>query len=232
MSAPAAAQHLHPRHAYEANRARIASLCAAARPIMPGDAAALYLQRSGARPDADGVWPAALRMHLALEYWFTAPACPPACRGHYPALLAAMEVDTYPQGLRGLPVSHTVALQRIYLTPAGDLAPVPRPIKRTAAAGRALAASVRLAPHQSGSEWLGVAVGVVRALRLGAATRLPVWAVPGAAELAHFRWPRTARRLYVFTDPADAAQWQAAAELCRQASACGLCAEAIAAHLD
>lgn len=225
--------HAHAaRHAYEANRARIASLWAAARPIMPGAAAALYLQRQGVQPGADGTWPGALRLHPALDYWYTAPACPPACRGHYPALLVPLEVDTYPEGVRCAPVPHVVALQRFYLTPVGELAPVPQPIKRTGAAGQGLGASARLAPVLPGSAGQGVAVGLHQALRLGAATRLPVWAVPDAAALAKFRWARTTPRLYVFVDPDEPAQWRAAAELCRMASACGLQTNTVGARLD
>lgn len=41
-----------PRHAYESNRARIAELWSEARPIVPGDAADLYLRQSGALPAA------------------------------------------------------------------------------------------------------------------------------------------------------------------------------------
>ena len=51
------------RHAYEVNRARIASLWAEARPVSADDAAGRYLARSGA---AQGTWPAALRLHPAL----------------------------------------------------------------------------------------------------------------------------------------------------------------------
>ena len=52
------------RHAYEVNRARIASLWAEARPVSADDAAGRYLARSGVAVEA---WPQALRLHSALD---------------------------------------------------------------------------------------------------------------------------------------------------------------------
>lgn len=207
------------RHAYEVNRARIASLWAEARPVSADDAAGRYLARSGV---ALGAWPQALRLHPALDYWHMQADRKPACLGRFPALLALFEVDTYPRGLQGAPVPHAVALQRIYLAADGSLAPVPAPVKLTGKAGPALGACARLAPADSASRVMGMAVGIATALRIAQAARMPVWAVPDAALLAHARWPRGLRSLHVFVDTRDPGQWRSAAELARKASACGL----------
>ena len=207
------------RHAYEVNRARIASLWAEARPVSADDVAGRYLARSGA---AQGTWPAALRLHPALDYWHMQADRKPVCLGQFPALLALFEVDTYPQGLRCAPVPQAVALQRIYLAADGALAPVPAPVKLTGKAGPALGACARLAPADSTSRVMGMAVGIAPALRIAQAARMPVWAVPDAALLANARWPRGLHRLHVFIDAHDPGQWRGAAELARKASACGL----------
>lgn len=208
------------RHAYEANRARIAGLWAEARPVSRGDAADRFLRRRGVvMPGC--TWPAALRLHPALGYWQQREG-KPACLGSFPALLALFELDTYPQGLRGALVPHAVALQRIYLAADGALAELPAPIKLTGTAGPSLGACARLSPVDSTRGALGVAVGIVAALRIAQAVRMPVWAVPDAHALAHARWPRGLRDLHVFVDARDPAQWQGAAELARKASACGL----------
>lgn len=207
------------RHAYEVNRARIASLWAEARPVSADDAVGRFLTRSGAAMEA---WPQALRLHPALDYWHMQADRKPACLGQFPALLALFEVDTYPHGLQGAPAPHAVALQRIYLAADGSLAPVPAPIKLTGKAGPALGACARLAHADSASRVMGVAVGIAPALRIAQATRMPVWAVPETSLLAHARWPRGLRRLHVFVDTRDPDQWRSAAELARKASACGL----------
>ena len=207
------------RHAYEVNRARIASLWAEARPVAEGDAAGRFLARSGV---ALGAWPQALRLHPALDYWHMQADRKPVCLGQFPALLALFEVDTYPRGLQGVPVPHAVALQRIYLAADGSLAPVPAPIKLTGKAGPALGACARLAHADSNRSVMGMAVGIATALRIAQAARMPVWAVPHAALLAHARWPRGLRHLHVFVDARDPDQWRSAAELARKASACGL----------
>ncbi|MBD9405618.1 toprim domain-containing protein [Acidovorax sp. ACV02] len=207
------------RHAYEVNRARIASLWAEARPVSEGDAAGRYLARSGA---AQCTWPAALRLHPALDYWHMQADRKPVCLGQFPALLALFEVDTYPRGLQGALVPHAVALQRIYLAADGALAPVPAPVKLTGKAGPALGACARLAHADSTSRVMGMAVGIATALRIAQAARMPVWAVPDASLLAHARWPRGLRHLHVFIDACDPDQWRSAAELARKASACGL----------
>lgn len=211
------------RHAYEVNRARIASLWAQARPVAQGDAASRYLARSGVASTAPGsVYPAALRLHPALDYWHMQANRKPVCLGQFPALLALFEVDTYPQGLRCAPVPQAVVLQRIYLASDGSLAPVPAPLKLTGKAGPALGACARLAPADGASRVMGMAVGIATALRIAQAARMPVWAVPDAALLAHARWPRGLRHLHVFIDTRDPDQWRSAAELARKASACGL----------
>ncbi|MGD9773854.1 DUF7146 domain-containing protein [Diaphorobacter sp.] len=213
-----------PRHAYEVNRARIAAVWAQARLIVAGDAADMFLRRSGALPPGGkgAAWPNALRMHPALDYWRPQQGGPGECIGRFPALLAALELDTHPHGLTAPPVPHTVALQRIYLTPDGALAHVPAPIKLTGKDGPSRCAALRLVPVAQRGATLGIAVGVVPALRMGHACRIPVWAVPDAAALAHVRWPRRTACLYVFVNADDPAQHAPAAQLARKATACGL----------
>ena len=185
-----------------------------------GDAADRYLQRQGITgPKAD-----TLRLHPALDYWHTDSQGRADCIGTFPALLAALEIDVHPHGLFKPAVRHTVALQRFYLTPRGTPAPVPSFIKATGTDGHIKGAAVRLsAPRvQADGVVLGVAVGVVSALRFAAALRMPVWAVSDAAALAHFRWPREVTHLHVFTDTSEAAHAVPACELARKAARCGL----------
>jgi hypothetical protein len=217
MNAPV---RINLQHAYELNRQRIAQLWSEARPITSDDAASRYLLRQGVH----GAWPDTLRLHPALEYWHTDSQGRAACIGTFPALLAALEIDVHPHGLFKPAVRHTVALQRFYLTARGTPAPVPSFIKATGTDGHIKGAAVRLsAPRvQPDGVVLGVAVGVVSALRFSAALRMPVWAVADPAALAHFRWPREVTHLHVFTDTSEAAHAAHACELARKAARCGL----------
>ena len=217
MNAPV---RINLQHAYEQNRQRIAQLWSEAQAIASDDAASRYLVRQGVR----GAWPDTLRLHPALDYWHTDSQGRAACIGTFPALLAALEIDVHPHGLFKPAVRHTVALQRFYLTARGTPAPVPSLIKTTGTDGHIKGAAVRLsAPRvQADGVVLGVAVGVVSALRFASALRMPVWAVADAAALAHFRWPREVTHLHVFTDTSDAAHAVPACELARKAARCGL----------
>lgn len=217
MSAPV---RINLQHAYEQNRQRIAQLWSEARPIVEGDAASRYLARHGVHSE----WPDTLRLHPALEYWHNDSHGRAVCVGSFPALLAALQIDVHPHGLFKPAVRHTVALQRFYLTARGTPAPVPVFIKATGTDGHIKGAAVRLsAPRvQADGVVLGVAVGVVSALRFSAAVRMPVWAVADAAALAHFRWPREVTHLHVFTDTSEAAHAVPACELARKAARCGL----------
>lgn len=208
------------QHAYEQNRLRIAQLWSEAGPIVQGDAADRYLSRHGV-PSAR---PAVLRMHPALDYWHTDAQGNAACIGSFPALLAALEIDVFPHGLKQPAVRHTVALQRFYLTARGTPAPVPSFIKTTGTDGHIKGTAVRLASPrvQADGVVLGVAVGVVSALRFASTLRMPVWAVADPAALAHFRWPRELTHLHVFTDTSEAAHAVPACELARKAARCGL----------
>ncbi len=208
------------RHAYELNRQRIAQLWSEAQPMVEGDPASQYLARQGLR----GPWSDSLRLHPALEYWHTDHSGEAACLGMFPALLAALEIDVQTHGMHQPAERHKVALQRFYLTAQGTPAPVPAFIKSTGTDGHIKGAAVRLATPrlQADGVVLGVAVGVVAALRFAAAARLPVWAVADPAALAHFRWPRQVTHLHVFTDTSDAAQAVPACELVRKATRCGL----------
>ena len=213
-----------PRHAYESNRARIAELWNEARPIVPGDPADQYLRQCGALPAAGPriAWPEPLRFHPAIDYWHQPQGGTAEFVGQFPALLAALVIDAPAPGRGCPPETHAVALQRIYLGPGGTLAPVRAPIKMTGSAGPGRRAAARLAPVAGPAATLGVAVGVVNAMRLGRACRIPVWAVPNAAALAHVHWPRNVASLYVFADADTPAQQGPAAELARKAKACGL----------
>lgn len=208
------------QHAYEQNRQRIAQLWSEAQAITSGDAADRYLQRQG----ITGQVPDTLRLHPALEYWHNDHSGRAACLGTFPALLAALQIDVHPHGLFQPAVRHTVALQRFYLTARGTPAPVPAFIKATGTDGHIKGAAVRLwAPRvEADGVVLGVAVGVVAALRFSAVLRMPVWAVADPAALAHFRWPRDVTHLHVFTDTSEAEHAVPACELARKASRCGL----------
>jgi hypothetical protein len=217
MTAPA---RTNLRHAYELNRQRIAQLWSEAQPMVEGDPASQYLARQGLR----GPWPEALRLHPALAYWHTAHSGEAACLGTFPALLAALEIDVHTHGMHQPAERHKVALQRFYLTAQGTPAPVPAFIKSTGTDGQIKGAAVRLSAPRARADGvvLGVAVGVLAALRFAAAVRVPVWAVADPAALAHFRWPRQVTHLHVFTDTSHAAQAIPACELVRKATRCGL----------
>lgn len=217
MTAPA---RTNLRHAYELNRQRIAQLWSEAKPITAGDAASRYLVRQGVH----GEWPDTLRLHPALEYWHNDSQGRAVCVGSFPALLAALQIEVRAHGLSQPAAHHTVALQRFYLSARGTPAPVPAFIKATGTDGHIKGAAVRLAAPrvQADGVVLGVAVGVVSALRFAAALRMPVWAVSDPAALAHFRWPRRVTHLHVFTDTSDAAHAVPACELARKAARCGL----------
>jgi putative DNA primase/helicase len=219
------------RHAYELNHQRIAGLWAQAQPVVAGDAADCYLRSNGAAPLLQSTWPASLRLHPALDYWQVARNGIAVCQGKFLALLVLLQIDVFPHGIHRPAAQHAVALQRIYLTADGVLAPVASPIKLTGAAGPSQGAAAQLASLTPDANGWGVAVGVCAALRIGRATRMPVWAVPDAAALAHVRWPRGARSAHLFIDPREPAQWQPAAELARKASACGLDVHPMAVQL-
>lgn len=221
MTAPA---RTNLRHAYELNRQRIAQLWSEAQPMVEGDAADRFLQRQGLQVPRSAAWQDALRLHPALEYWHTDHSGAAACLGTFPALLAALEIDTFPNGAHQPAERHKVALQRFYLTAQGTPAPVPAFIKSTGTDGHIKGAAVRLSAPLARADGvvLGVAVGVLAALRFAAAVRVPVWAVADPAALAHFRWPRGLTHLHVFTNTSDAAQAIPACELVRKATRCGL----------
>lgn len=212
-------QHLpaSTRHAYEQNRARIDAILAQTQPIKEGDPADTYLRQQGVwQPTTQG----ALRFHPALEWWEVDTRGLALCRGRFPALVATLQNEVFPQGLHRPAELHTVALQRIYLPAlAGNNAPAF--IKTTGTTGDSRGAAVRLATpmHIAGELTLGVAVGVTNALRCARELRMPVWAVVDLAALAHFHWPRGLQRLHVLAEHLDHI---AVRELTRKASMCGL----------
>ena len=211
-------QHLpaSTRHAYEQNRERMAAIWVNTQAIKPGDAADRYLRTQGAWHPT---MPDVLRFHPSLEWWEVDARGIPLCRGRFPALVAALQSEVFTLGLRQPPELHTVALVRIYLpTEPGN---VPAFIKTTGTTGDSRGAAVRLAaPAYVGGELtLGVAVGVINALRCARTLQMPVWAVADMAALAHFRWPRGLARLHVLADHTDHI---AVDELKRKAFMCGL----------
>lgn len=208
------------RHAYEQNRERIAAILAQTQAIKPNDPADTYLRQQGAWQPA---MPAALRFHPALEWWEVDARGLALCRGRFPALVATLQNEVFPHGMHRPAALHTVALQRIYLPAQASAhrAATPAFIKTTGTTGDSRGAAVRLAPPEfiAGELTLGVAVGVINALRSARELRMPVWAVADLAALAHFRWPRGLGRLHVLADHLDHI---AVRELTRKAFMCGL----------
>lgn len=207
------------QHAYDQNHERMKAIEAQTQKVEPNDPADTYLRQQGAWQPTT---PAVLRFHPALEWWDVDARGLALCRGRFPALVAKLQNEVFPQGLRRPSELHTVALQRIYLpTQVGSALPVPAFIKTTGTTGDSRGAAVRLAEpvRLAGELTLGVAVGVINALRCAREYGLPVWAVADLAALAHFRWPRGLDRLHVVADHLDHI---AVRELTRKASMCGL----------
>lgn len=207
------------RHAYEQNRARIDAILAQTQAIKEGDPADTYLRQQGVRQPTT---PGALCFHPALEWWEVDTHGRPLCRGRFPALVALLQTEVFPQGMARPSKLHTVALQRIYLPALADSnTPTPAFIKTTGTTGDSRGAAVRLAmpAHTDGELTLGVTVGVIPALRCARELSMPVWAVVDLAALAHFRWPRGLDRLHVLADHLDHI---AVRELTRKALMCGL----------
>jgi putative DNA primase/helicase len=169
--------------------------------------------------------PDVLRLHPALEYWDFDAEGRPVKRGTYPAMLAAVQVEEFPDGPNRLGVLSTVALHRTYLTASGTKADVPSVKKLTGTAGDMRGAAIRLAPSAviEGRRCLGVAEGIETALAAAEGSGVPTWATVSASGMKSFKWPRMPHDLYLFADnDANETGQKAAQELARKAQSNGL----------
>lgn len=205
------------------NRERIDALWAASVPVTEGDPVHQYLRRRGLILASV---PEVLRLHPALDYWDFDEAGKAVKRGTHPAMLAAVQAETFPDGPHRPGVLTTVALHRTYLTPEGRKANVPTPKKLTGTTGDMRGAAIRLAAPAfiEGAYRLGVAEGIETALAAAEGSGVPTWATVSASGMKTFQWPRTPHELYVFADnDANETGQRAARELERKANACGVC---------
>lgn len=186
---------------------RNARLWAECVPLVPGDAATLYLKRRG----FGGVWPLpeCLRLHRGLTYWHEGEGL-----GVFPVMVAPVVA----------PDGRIVALHRTHLTADGRKAEVPNVKKLTAAAGPLGGACVPL--HSARRGVVGIAEGIETALACWCASTVPTVAAYCASNLAAWRWPAEVQRLVIFAD-ADKAGRQAAESLCARALAARLRAEVL-----
>lgn len=205
------------------NRERIDGLWAASVPVTEGDPVHTYLRGRGL---ILATVPEVLRLHPALDYWDFDDNGKAVKRGTYPAMLAAVQGEAFPDGPHSPGVLSIVALHRTYLTPEGRKADVPTPKKLTGTTGDMRGASIRLAAPAfiEGAYRLGVAEGIETALAAAEGSGVPTWATVSASGMKSFRWPRTPHELYVFADnDANETGQRAARELERKANACGVC---------
>ena len=204
------------------NSARIERLWSEARPIVEGDPVHAYLRGRGL---ILAQVPEVLRHHPALEYWDFDDDGQAVLRGKFPAMLAAVQVESFPDGRLNPSVLTTVALHRTYLTPDGRKADVPTPKKLTGTSGDMRGAAIRLAAPAfiEGAYRLGVAEGIETALAAAEGSGVPTWATVSAVGMKNFRWPPTPQDLYVFGDnDANETGQKAARDLERKANACGI----------
>ena len=204
------------------NRARMDVLWAESVPVTPGDPVHTYLRGRGLELRSV---PEVLRLHRALDYWDFDADGSPIKRGTYPAMLAAVQIEEFPDGHNRPGVLTTVALHRTYLTSAGEKADVPNVKKLTGTAGDMRGAAIRLAPAavMDGCYRLGVAEGIETALAAAEGSGVPTWATVSASGMKTFKWPRLPHELYLFADnDANETGQKAALELARKAQACGL----------
>lgn len=205
------------------NRERIDALWREAVPITPGDPVHTYLRGRGL---ILATIPDVLRFHPALDYWDFDDAGKAVKLGTHPAMVAAVQVEAFPDGPHRPTVLTNVALHRTYLTHDGRKADVPAPKKLTGTTGDMRGAAIRLAAPAfiDGAYRLGVAEGIETALAAAEGSRVPTWATVSASGMKNFQWPRTPHELYVFADnDANETGQRAARELERKANACGVC---------
>lgn len=190
------------RERWAENAQRNAKTWEAARPLVPGDSATLYLKRRG----LGGLWPLpqCLRLHRGLGYWEDGKEI-----GRFPCMVAPLVA----------PDGRTLALHRTYHTADGRKADVPSPKKLTGAAGLLGGACIPLHKPVRGS--LGIAEGIETALAAWCGSGVPVVAAYSAGNLAAWRWPEGVQRVLIFSDADDAGR-SAAAELKARAVRAGL----------
>ena len=202
-------------------RAKLAHVWDTSRPLAdmdPDCPAWRYLAGCGLDPATL----ADMRYHPALDYWQNTPSGPPTSAGRFPALVAAYRLDHTAPRLRGAITEPEICkLVQVYLSPAGRLADLPKPVKHSPTLGTSQGAAVRLAPPLmlNGRLTLGVTAGISSAARAMGATGLPTWAVEEFRALSCFRWPRPLQCLHIFTDQPEAGPVQT---LRRRAHACDL----------
>ena len=202
-------------------RAKLAHVWDTSRPLAdmePDCPAWRYLAGCGLDPATL----ADVRYHPALDYWQNTPSGPKTSTGRFPALVAAYRLDHTAPRMRGAITEPKICkLAQVYLTPAGRLADLHKPVKHSPTLGTSQGAAVRLAPPimLNGRLTLGVAAGISSAARAMGATGVPTWAVQDFDALSGFRWPRPLQRLHIFTDQPEAGPVQT---LRRRAHACDL----------
>lgn len=205
------------------NRERIDKLWRESVAVTEGDPVHKYLKGRGL--DLVKV-PEVLRLHPSLDCWDFDDKGKAIKLGTHPAMLAAVQVETFPDGPHRPAELTTVALHRTYLTQDGRKADVPSPKKLTGTTGDMRGAAIRLAPPAfiEGAYRLGVAEGIETALAAAEGSRVPTWATVSASGMKSFQWPRTPHELYVFGDnDVNETGQRAARELERKANACGVC---------
>jgi putative DNA primase/helicase len=190
------------REAWKINALRNAHVWANCRPLVPGDAATLYLKGRG----LGGVWPLpeGLRFHPALEYWEGGRLL-----GTHPAMVAALTACD----------GQMLALHRTYLTRAGRKAEVPTVKKLTGASGPLAGACIRLFGPERGC--MGIAEGIETAFCAWRMSGVPTVAAYCAHNLAAWVWPAGVQRLVIFAD-ADETGREAADTLRARAIGAGL----------
>lgn len=190
------------RQQWARNAQHLTKLWGECRPLVPGDAATLYLKGRG----FGGVWPlpACLRFHPALRYRHD-----DGSTTTHPGMVAPL------MGAGG----ELLALHRTYLTRDGRKAQVPTVKKLTPAAGLLAGACIRLAEPARGV--LGIAEGIETALAAWCASGLPVAAAYSASNLTAWRWPSAVQRVVIFGDQDEAGR-KAAQALRDRVRAAGL----------
>ena len=181
VMAATAEREAQQRQQWAENAQRIARLWAESVPLVPGDAATLYLKRRG----FGGLWPLpeVLRLHRALPYWQGAEKL-----GIYPAMVAPLLA----------PDGRMVALHRTYLHSDGRKADVPTVKKLTGAAGPLAGACIPLFKPARGCS--GIAEGIETALAAWCASGVPTVAAYCAGNLSAWQWPAGVQRLVIFAD--------------------------------
>ncbi|ASM76330.1 hypothetical protein VITFI_CDS0551 [Vitreoscilla filiformis] len=200
------------RQQWACNAYKLRRMMAESLPVEPGSPVAYYLTRRLGLRALGGFVPGwqqqVIRYAPALPY-FDEDGQP--C-GSHPAMLAAL---TSPQG-------ELVAIHRTWLTPDGQKAHVPGPVKKlTSTCGPLAGAGIVLFSGPDEQGVIGIAEGIETALAASLGAGVPVCAAYSASNLAAWCWPEQTRRLLVFADHDPAGQ-KAAQTLLGRALGAGL----------